>query len=72
MPLVSMKKASKAANKTPGKSFAVRVQTMDAELEFPHIDVSDIAFTRFKLRLVNAFIMSEQRAEREVIPTVCR
>lgn len=71
MPLVSMKKASKAANKTPGKSFAVRVQTMDAELEFPHIDVSDIAFTWFKLRFVNSFIMPKQKAEREFIPAVC-
>lgn len=33
-----MKKASKAAAKSSGKSFSVRVQTMDAELEFANID----------------------------------
>ncbi|XP_052801439.1 merlin-like [Mya arenaria] len=38
MPLVNMKKANKAASKAPGKSFSVRVQTMDAELEFANIE----------------------------------
>ncbi|XP_060602410.1 merlin-like [Ruditapes philippinarum] len=38
MPLVNMKKASKAAAKSSGKSFSVRVQTMDAELEFANIE----------------------------------
>lgn len=33
-----MKKASKAAAKTSGKSFSVRVQTMDAELEFANVE----------------------------------
>lgn len=42
MPLVNMKKASKAAAKSSSKSFSVRVQTMDAELEFANIDVSII------------------------------
>lgn len=41
MPLVNMKKASKAAAKSSGKSFSVRVQTMDAELEFANVEVSE-------------------------------
>lgn len=37
MPFVNMKKASSQAG--GGKSFAVRVTTMDAELEFSYIEV---------------------------------
>lgn len=37
MPFVNMKKASTQAG--GGKSFAVRVTTMDAELEFSYIEV---------------------------------
>ena len=44
-----MKKASKAANKAPGKSFSVRVQTMDAELEFANIDVRFLVEDRYSI-----------------------
>lgn len=40
MPFVNMKKASSQAG--GGKSFAVRVTTMDAELEFSYIEVCSL------------------------------
>lgn len=43
MPFVNMKKASSQAG--GGKSFAVRVTTMDAELEFSYIEVCTLKIT---------------------------
>lgn len=44
MPFVNMKKASSQAG--GGKSFAVRVTTMDAELEFSYIEVCSLKTTQ--------------------------
>ncbi|XP_052227288.1 merlin-like isoform X3 [Dreissena polymorpha] len=49
MPLVNMKKASKAANKSSSKGFTVRVITMDAELQFENIEMKAYGQELFEL-----------------------